>query len=590
MDFFSILALVGGLGLFLYGMDVMGANLKKLAGGSLESILSKLTSNKLTGFLLGFVVTAVIQSSSATTVMLVGFVNSGIMRLGQTLGIIMGANVGTTVTSWILSLTGISGGSFFLKMLKPSSFTPILMIAGVVMIMACKSEKKKDIAHILIGFSVLMFGMNMMSDAMSGLKDSPAFGQMLIMFSNPIMGIITGTLLTAVIQSSSASVGILQALALTGAIPYSTAIPIILGQNIGTTITPILSAITGNTESKRVAFACLYIKIFGVLAFCAMFYGLNAVIGFDFMSTNVTVLSIATFHTLFNVFSTIVLLPFTNAIEKITIKTIPAKVKEETSAFDTLDDRFLSIPAFATEKCRELVCEMAVIAQESVADATLLLTKFDKKMLESIKEREELVDMYEDKIGTYLVKVAEANLTSQDSKIVTELQYCIGEIERISDYAYHIAKSAEELKEKKISFSESAVQEIKVIVGAVNEVMQLTVEAFEKNDMDMAHLVEPLQQVIERIKNKIRLNHVIRLQEGLCSVELGFILSDLLNALERIAGHCSNVAVCQLEISHGTFEAHEYLTQIRESDKNFSTMYESYKEKYKVASKQQANA
>ncbi len=580
MDFFSILALVGGLGLFLYGMDVMGDSLKKLAGGRLEAILSKLTANKLMGFLLGFFVTAVIQSSSATTVMLVGFVNSGIMKLSQSLSIIMGANVGTTVTSWLLSLSGIDGSTFILKLFKPTSFTPVLMAVGVIMSMTCKSDKKKDVASILMGFAVLMFGMDMMSDAMSGLKDSPAFAQMLIMFSNPIMGIIAGTLLTAIIQSSSASVGILQALSLTGAIPYSTAIPIILGQNIGTTITPILSSISGNTESKRVAIACLYIKLIGVIVVSVAFYVLHGIFDFAIMDTNVNIMSIATIHTLFNILSTVILMPFCNFIERLTIKTFKTKAPEESTVFDTLDERFLSIPSFAVEKCRDLIFDMIKIAQTTVTDATSLLYEYNADTVKSIEKDEKLIDVYEDKLSTYLVKISSENLSVKDSKEVTELLHCIGDIERISDHAVNISEAMTEIADKGISFSEKAYDELKVIAKAVNDVLDITTNSLINEDLTLAGHVEPLEQVIDKLKTKIKTNHIIRLQGGQCSIELGFILSDLLTNFERIADHCSNIAVCLLEISHGSFETHEYLNNIKTTDDSFVKQYEEYKQKY----------
>ena len=580
MDFFSILTLIGGLGLFLYGMDVMGDNLKKLAGGKLEMILSKLTSNNIMGFLLGFFVTAIIQSSSATTVMLVGFVNSGIMKLAQTIGVIQGANVGTTVTAWILSLTGITGDTFILKMFKPTSFTPLLMGIGVIMTMVAKKDKNKDIGGILIGFSVLMFGMNIMSDAMSGLKNSEAFGQMLVMFSNPIMGILAGTILTAIIQSSSASVGILQALALTGAIPYSTAIPIILGQNIGTTITPILSSITGNTESKRVAFACLYIKILGVIIVGAGFYVLNAVFEFDFMNSNISVLAIATIHTLFNVISTVILMPFSKAIEKMTVVTIKKKKNEENTQFDTLDDRFLDIPSFAIDKCRELVCEMAEKTRDLILKSTGLMYNYDKDLVKAIGEGEDAIDMYEDKISTYLVKISSGNLSSKDSKTVTELLHCIGDFERISDHAESITRSMTEVHDKQISFSSEAQKELEVISRAVTDVLVMTTDAFINEDLELAKNVEPLEQVVDKLRNKIKTNHVARLQDGKCSIELGFILSDLLNNFERVADHCSNIAACLLEIAHGSFDVHEYLNELKSGDDEFIKQYREYKKKY----------
>ena len=583
MDIFSILTLAGGLAMFLYGMDIMGDNLKKLAGGKLETVLSKLTSNRFKGFLLGFFVTAVIQSSSATTVMLVGFVNSGIMKLGQTISIIMGANIGTTVTSWLLSLSGISGDTFWVKIFKPTSFTPILMAVGVIMTMVCKSDKKKDIGAILIGFAVLMFGMDTMSGAMAGLKDSPAFGRMLIMFSNPIMGILVGTVLTAIIQSSSASVGILQALSVSVAIPYSTAIPIILGQNIGTTITPILSAITGNTESKRVAIACLYIKVIGVVVVCAVYYTLNGIMNFAFMGENVTILSIALIHTFFNIVSTIILMPFCGLIEKLTIKSIKETKVRVATEFDTLDERFLGIPSFAVEKCRELICNMADIAKKSVADATLLISEFDRESYAKIEESETLVDMYEDKISTYLVKISEKNLTNDDNKHVTELLHCIGDIERISDHAVNICEAVEEINDKDLAFSEAATRDISVISSAVNEILDITSAALAANDLELAKKVEPLEQVIDKLKLKIKANHIQRLQSGDCSMEMGFILSDLLTNFERIADHCSNIAVCMIEIAHGSFDTHEYLNNIKTSgDDNFVSQYDYYKQKYVI--------
>ena len=582
MDFFSILTLVGGLALFLYGMDVMGDNLKKLAGGKLESMLSKLTSNRFKGFLLGFFVTAVIQSSSATTVMLVGFVNSGIMKLGQTIGIIMGANVGTTVTSWLLSLGGISGDTFWVKIFKPSSFTPILMLIGFLMVMMSKKDKKKDIGNILIGFAVLMFGMEMMSGAMSGLKNDPSFGKLLVAFSNPILGITVGTLLTAVIQSSSASVGILQALAMTGTIPFATAVPIILGQNIGTTITPILSSLTGNTESKRVAIACLYIKIIGVVIVYAIFLGVNAIIDFGFMHTNISSMEIAIVHTMFNILSTIVLIPFTKFIEKLTIKTIRAKQDKVSTEFDTLDERFLSIPSFAVEKCRELVCDMAQISRKSIYDATKLLEKYNDDIIKEVEASETLVDTYEDKISTYLVKVASTNnISSEDSKIVTELLHCIGDIERISDHSVNICEALTEVREKDLAFSEAAQHDIKVISAAVNEVLTLATDALLTGNLEIAKSVEPLEQVIDRLKLKIKANHIVRLQSGDCSMEMGFILSDLLTNFERVADHCSNIAVCMIEMAHGSFETHEYLNHLKNSGEDaYVNQYNNYKKKY----------
>ncbi len=586
-DLFSILALIGGLALFLYGMEVMGDALKKLAGGKLESILARLTSNRFKGFLLGLGVTAVIQSSSATTVMLVGFVNSGIMKLGQTISIIMGANVGTTVTAWLLSTTAISGESaFILKLFKPTSFTPILAAIGIIMIMMGKSEKKKDIGKILIGFAVLMFGMDAMSGAMEGLKNNPEFSALMMKFSNPVLGILIGTILTAIIQSSSASVGILQALSVSVGINYSTAIPIILGQNIGTTITPILSSISGNKESKRVAFSCLYIKMIGVVIVATVFYILNGIFSFTIMEQNMNVspFTIAVVHTLFNIISTVILMPFCSWIEKLAIKTIKGdKNQEEHDELNTLDERFLNIPSFAVEKCHELVCRMADIAKHSLIDACNATEQYNREVIEKVYKAEELIDKYEDKIGTYLVKLSSRDLSEKDSREVTELLHCIGDIERIGDHAVNICQVAEEVYDKKIEYSAEAKHDIGVISSAVKEVMTLATEALVTGNLDVSKKVEPLEQVIDRLKHKIKGNHIDRLKQGNCSVEAGFTLSDLLVNYERVSDHCSNIAVCMLEIANDSFETHEYLSDVKSNGKNdFFEMYGEYKEKYKL--------
>ncbi len=584
MDIFMILSLIGGLALFLYGMDLMGDSLKKLAGGKLESVLASLTSTRWKGFLLGLIVTAVIQSSSATTVMLVGFVNSGIMHLGQTISIIMGANVGTTVTAWLLSTAEINGTATIIKLFKPESFTPVLAIIGLLMTMTAKNDKKKNTGTILIGFAVLMFGMEAMSGAVKDLRDNETFTNMLTMFSNPIMGILVGILFTAIIQSSSASVGVLQALALTCVIPFSTAIPVILGQNIGTTITPIISSISGNTESKRVAMSCLYIKMVGVILVAGIFYLLNAFIGFDFLNQQASALSIAVVHTLFNILSTVILIPFCSLFEKLAVKTVKASHKDrETDVFDTLDERFLSIPAFAVEKCKELVCEMAKISVETFKRAGLLLDNYSNEEFEEIKRLESTIDKYEDKTSTYLVKIAANQMSAKDSKVVTELLHCIGDIERISDHALNLAEAAKEIYDKNVSFSEKAKKDIAIINSAVTEVLGLATEALINDDLERAKMVEPLEQVIDRLKRKIKNGHIERLRVGDCTMELGFILSDLLTSYERIADHCSNIAVCFIEIAHDSFETHEYLNQLKSGNvKEFSDMYESYKKKYYI--------
>ncbi|MBQ8301101.1 MAG: Na/Pi cotransporter family protein [Clostridia bacterium] len=581
---FTILSLIGGLVLFLYGMDLMGDGLKKLAGGKLESILARLTSTKLKGFLLGLIVTAVIQSSSATTVMLVGFVNSGIMKLGQTISIIMGANIGTTVTSWLLSTADIKGTAMIIKLFKPESFTPILAAIGLLMTMISKDDKKRNTGTILIGFAILMFGMDAMSASVEGLRENEAFTNLLSMVSIPFLGILVGTIFTAVIQSSSASVGVLQALSLSCVVPYSTAIPVILGQNIGTTITPIISAISGNTESKRVAMACLYIKMIGVVVVAGIFYLLNSLIGFDFMTQQVSAVNIAIVHTLFNVFSTIILIPFCSLIEKLTIKTIKAKKHErETDVFDTLDDRFLNMPSFAVEKCKDLVCDMANISSEAFRKATKLLENFDAAEYEEIQNMETTVDKYEDKTSTYLVKIAANQMSAKDSKVVTELLHCIGDIERISDHALNVAQAAKEIYDKGVTFSSKAKADIAIITSAVLEILELATTALVNDDIEIAKSVEPLEQVIDRLKRKIKNGHISRLRQGDCTMELGFILSDILNNCERVADHCSNIAVCFIEIAHDSFETHEYLNQLKSGDETeFHDMYEAYKQKYYI--------
>lgn len=582
MDIFSILSLIGGLVLFLYGMDLMGDSLKKLAGGKLESILARLTSNRFKGFLLGFIVTAIIQSSSATTVMLVGFVNSGIMKLGQTISIIMGANIGTTVTAWLLSTAEINGTAIILKLLKPESFTPVLAAVGFIMGLTAKNDKRKNTSLILLGFAILMFGMEMMSSSVEGLRDNETFTNLLTMFSNPIMGIIVGTLFTAIIQSSSASVGVLQALSLSCVIPYSTAIPVILGQNIGTTITPIISSISGNTDSKRVAFTCLYIKMIGVIVVAGLFYLLNSFMDFAFLTEQASAFNIAVIHTLFNILSTVILLPFCSFFEKLAINTIKGKADEEIDTFAALDDRFLEMPTFAVEKCKELVFDMANIANDSLKMATQLMDNFDYESFKKVNDLETLIDKYEDKTSTYLVKIAAADLSVKDSKSVTELLHCIGDIERISDHALNLAEVAKEIHEKDITFSERATSDIKIITNAVTEILDITVAALISEDFDKASHVEPLEQVIDRLKRVIKNGHISRLRQGDCTIELGFILSDILTNYERISDHCSNIAVYVIELYQENFEPHEYLNQVKTGGNEFDELYKSYKQKYYI--------
>ena len=584
MGIFEILGLIGGLALFLYGMDLMGDSLKKLAGGKMESILAKLTSNRAKGFSLGFIVTAIIQSSSATTVMLVGFVNSGIMKFGQTIAIIMGANIGTTVTSWLLSTADIQGAGVIFKLLKPESFTPVLAAIGILMNMTAKNDRRKNTSTILLGFAILMFGMESMGGAVEGLKDNATFTNMLTMFSNPFMGILVGTLFTAIIQSSSASVGVLQALALSCFIPYSSAIPVILGMNIGTTITPIISSVSGNTESKRVAFSCLYIKIIGVVVVVSVFYILNYFIGFGFMTDKASAFNIAVIHTLFNIASTIILLPFCKAIEKLAVATVKSKKEETTDVFSALDERFLAMPGFAVEKCQELVYDMANLSMTVYEKAAGLLDNYDEKVFKEVAELEDYIDKYEDKTSTYLVKISAKQISAKDSKVVTKLLHCIGDIERISDHALNIAEAAKEVYDKGIEFSPKARADIEVINKAVHEILQITIDVLVNSNIERAKQVEPLEQVIDRLKIVIKDGHIKRLKQGDCTMELGFVLSDLLTNYERISDHCSNIAVCFIEISHGSFETHDYLNHLKHDNaKEFTDMYNAYKEKYYIA-------
>lgn len=581
MDFFSILTLLGGLALFLYGMDEMGTGLKKLSGGQLESILERLTSNRFKGFLLGFAVTAIIQSSSATTVMLVGFVNSGIMKLSQTIGIILGANVGTTVTSWLLSLSGLSGDSFWIKIFKPTSFTPILACVGVLMNMMAKRDRQKNLATILIGFAILMFGMDIMSSAMDGLKDSETFSRILVMFSNPVMGILSGTILTAIIQSSSASIGILQAMSLTGAIPVSTALPIILGQNIGTTITPILSSINGNTGAKRVAVSCLYIKLFGVIIISVAFYAINSIFPFPFMNDYASALTIAEIHTLFNILSTVVLLPFYGFIEKLVCLTIKDKKTAEDQTFAALDERFLSVPSFAIEKCRGLLGEMMTLSQKSFKSATDMIQQYNPETAQAIRDSENMVDAYEDKLSSYLVKLASKSLSQEESHSVTKLLHVIGDVERISDHSVNVLGVAGEIYRKNIVFSEEAQHEIAVLTSAVNDIIALTAKVLINDDLELAKQIEPFEEIIDRLKKKMKNNHVQRLQKSKCTIEMGFVFADLLANCERASDHCSNIAVCLLEIANDSFETHEYLNHIKnDGDKQFEENYKKYKMRY----------
>jgi len=592
MDVFDILSLLCGLALFLYGMGVMGDALKKSAGRKLKTILGNLTSNKFKGFLLGLGVTAIIQSSSATTVMVVGFVTSGTMLLSQAIGVIMGANVGTAVTAWLTALNSIPGGKdamAWANWLKPDAWMPILAVIGIGFIMFAKSGKKQDIGTILMGFAVLMIGMSLMSDAVSGLKNDDSFKSILTMFSNPILGVLAGTLLTAIVQSSSASVGILQALSSTGAISFSAAMPIVMGQNIGTCVTAIISSVSANKSGKRAAFVHLYFNIIGVVLWLSLYYlvgWLVSMIGtLDIFgwasSTMVDGWWIAGIHTVFKLFSVLVLFPCSKLLEKLAYMTVKGDDKKGDEFTSMLDDRLLVTPTVAINSSRTVTCRMAEISIDAMEKAISILNNYDSKVCQDIREAEDKVDIYEDVLGSYLVKLSSKDLSSIDSHETTKLLHMIGDFERISDHSVNLVESAEEIKDKEIHFSETAVKELNVLYGAVSEIMSITKEAFIENDLQKANSVEPLEQVVDHLKDQIKRNHTIRLQKSECSIELGFILADILTDFERVADHCSNIAGCLIEMSrHESLDLHNYLHEVRASDKEYADLYKQYMEKY----------
>lgn len=589
MDIFSLLTMVGGLALFLYGMEVLGDGLKKASGGKLEHILEKLTSNKFNAVLLGAGVTAVIQSSSATTVMVVGFVNSGIMKLSQAVGVILGANVGTTITSWFLSLTGVEGTNLFLKLLKPSSFSPILAIAGVTMLMTGKKEKVKNAGTIMIGFAVLMFGMDTMSNAVKPLAEIPEFTHILLMFSNPVLGMLVGLALTAIIQSSSASVGILQALCVSGAVSYSTAIPIIMGQNVGTCVTALISSAGASKNAKRAALVHLYYNIIKTVAFMVIFYTLNAIFQFAFLNTSASALGVAVIHTAFNVAAVIAIFPISAVLEKLAYLTIP-EAPEETQAFSPLkeeiqilDSRFLSTPGFALEQCKNAAIDMANYSKDALFLAMQLLDKFDKKAAEKVIELENIVDHYEDELGSYLVKLSSRHLTEKDSQELSILLHCIGDFERISDHAINIMESAREMEDKELTFSKKAQEELTIFTGAVKDIVNTSILVFQEEDLKLAYMVEPLEEVIDYLNAEVKKRHIKRLRKGKCTIEMGFVLSDITTNYERVSDHCSNIALCLLQLNEDNFDTHEYQDNITSKDNvMFMSEVKRLKEHYQL--------
>ena len=585
MDFFSILTLLGGLAMFLYGMQVMGDGLAKVSGGKLERILENLTSSPIKAVLLGAAVTAVIQSSSATTVMVVGFVNSGIMRLSQAVGVIMGANIGTTATSWILSLAGIESENFFIRLLKPTSFAPILALIGIVLLMFIKNQKKKDIGMIMIGFAVLMFGMESMSGAVKPLADVPEFTNIMTAFSNPLFGVLAGTILTAIIQSSSASVGILQALCMTGAVPYSVALPIIMGQNIGTCVTALLSAIGANKNAKRAAMVHLYFNLIGTAIFMTGFYAINAVIGFSFFSDAANPAGIATLHSVFNITATIILLPFSRVLEKLACLTIKDKkedvaVSAEDKEFMILESRFLEKPAFALEQSRNAARNMAQDSHNALFTAMKMIDNYSDEQAERVEAMEAKVDRYEDELGTYLVKLSHKDLSESDSHSLSIMLHCIGDFERISDHAVNLMESAQELAKKGLHFSDKAKAELKVLKAAVHDIVDTAYEVFDKQDVGLAEKIEPLEEVVDELSKEVKRRHVQRLRTGECTIEMGFILSDITTSLERIADHCSNIGVCVTQVREDLYDTHSHLDTVKDS--SFYHELEEVREKYQL--------
>ncbi|MBQ9980876.1 MAG: Na/Pi cotransporter family protein [Oscillospiraceae bacterium] len=582
MDLFDVLYLIGGLCLFLFGMDLMGKSLERRAGHGLTSLLGKLTSGKMKGFLTGLGVTAIIQSSSATTVMVVGFVNSGIMSLRQAINVIMGANVGTTVTSWLLSLTGIEGSNIVLKLLKPTSFTPVLALIGIIMLMVKSNSKRRDTATILLGFATLMFGMDIMGDAVAGLKEVEGFRNILLLFTNPILGVLAGAVLTAIIQSSSASVGILQALSSTGQVSMGAAIPIIMGQNIGTCVTALISSIGTNRNARRASIVHLSFNIIGTVILLCIFCAVKAIFNIDnFTGSAASEFSIAVAHSYFNILCTALLLPASSLLEKLSYKLIPEpKTVVKSEDVIELDERLMATPSIALEQCRILTSTMAQVSVRSLRFSLGQLEKYDPDIATVIREDETCADKYEDILGSYLVKLGTQGLNSTDSMESAKLLHMIGDLERISDHAVNILESVEELHEKGLVFTEQARRELDVLLAALNETIDLSVAAYEQNNIQAAMKVEPLKQIVDILKSRLRSHHIMRLQQGECSIEAGFVWSDLLTNLGRVADHCSNIAGCVIEMSQSKLSLHDYSRAVREGSTEYSDTFDDYSKKY----------
>ena len=581
MDIFSLFTLCGGLAFFLYGITIMSAGLEKIAGGRLERILRRVTASPVKSLIFGAGVTAAVQSSSAVTVMLVGLVNSGIMKLSQAIGVIMGSNIGTTITAWILSLSGIQSTNFFVRLLKPESFSPILALIGVVMIMAAKSNKRKNVGAVLTGFAILMFGMEVMTDAMSPLADMPQFTHILTAFTNPILGVLVGTVVTAVIQSSAASIGILQALSMVGGITYGMAIPIVMGQNIGTCISAVLSSIGVNTNAKRVAAVHVLFNVFGVVICLTAFQLGNAIFKFDFVTNSISPFGVAMVHSIFNIVTTVLLFPFTKFLEKCAILIVPDKKVKDKNVL--LDERLLLAPSFAIAECVRQTTKMAEIVEFNFINSTKMLKSFHMKKAEQIKNNEIKIDTYEDKLDSFLIRLSGKELSEEDNNRISQLLLVIGDYERIGDHASYILKIAEKLKESEKKLSVDAVEELKVIVHAVSEIFMMAFEAYKTDNIKLAQEVEPLEAVIKKIIRKVKNRHIQRLKEGLCTAEVSFMFSDLLNDLRRIAAHCGNIATSVIQLQDKSLDKHEYNHRNKDEDLEFVSKYEDYKSRYSVS-------
>ncbi len=578
MDIFNLLTLIGGLSLFLFGMNLMGQALERRAGGQLRTLLEKLTTGRLAGLLTGMGVTAVIQSSSATTVMVVGFVNSGLMTLKQAINIIMGANIGTTVTAWILSLAGIDGGNLFVQLLKPSSFTPVLAFIGVIFYMFLKDAKRMDTGLILLGFATLMFGMDTMSGAVSGLRDVPAFQQLFLLFKNPVLGVLAGAVLTAVIQSSSASVGILQALAATGQVSYGAAIPIIMGQNIGTCVTAMISSVGANKNAKRTALVHLSFNIIGTAVWLTVFCLLRAFLHPVLLDEGASRLGIAAAHSVFNVLCTLLMLPLSGFLERLVTVLVPDDKQPET--FSELDERLFATPSIALERCHSVAADMAETSAAALKEALDALGGYSPELAASIREKEDKTDYYEDILGTYLVNLSTRRISEADSREAAKLLKIIGDFERVADHAVNLVESAEELRDKGLALTGAATGELAVISAAVSDILDLSLAAFLQNDLDAAAQVEPLEQVIDQLKEQLRTRHILRLQKGECTIGAGFAWLDLLTNLERTADHCSNIAGCVIDVAHDSLNLHQSLRDVRNGSEEFRERFRAYQHKY----------